>query len=405
MPPMTLPLIVRRSLRQHALSTGITAASIALAGGLLMSVWTVKEQSRAAFTQMNAGFDAALGARGAKLQLVLNSVFHLDESSGNLAWADFLQVRTNPLVAAALPLAVGDNYKGYRLVGTMTNLFTDFEAGPGRKLRVAPGGRAFEMGFTEAVVGSFVAQRLRLGVGDKFHPYHGLLYDEKQQPHDETYVVTGVLEPSNTPADRVIWIPLEGIQNMKGHDTKTAEDISAVLVKLRTPMAGRQLDDLYNKQGNRLTFAWPIARVVAQLFDKIAWFDKVLELVAYLVAVVATGSVLASIYNSMNERRRDIAILRALGARSGTIFSAVVLEAAAIATLGMTAAFVVYAVIVVAVAGMIRAQTGVVLDPLAWNPILVWAPLAMISLSALGGIVPAVKAYRTNVAENLSPVS
>ena len=402
---MTLPLIVRRSLRQHALSTCITALSIALAGGLLMSVWTVKEQSRAAFTQTTAGFDAVLGARGAKLTLVLNSVFHLDESSGTLAWADFLQVRSNALVAAVLPLAVGDNYKGYRLVGTMTNLFTDFETGAGRKLRVAPGGRPFEMGFTEAVVGSFVAQRLGLKVGDKFHPYHGLIYDETQQPHEEIYVVTGVFEPSNTPADRVIWIPLEGIQNMKGHDTKTAEDISAVLVKLRTPMAGRQLDDFYNKNGTRLTFAWPIARVVSQLFDKIAWFDRVLALVAYLVALVATGSVLASIYNSMNERRRDIAILRALGARSQTIFSAVVLEAAAIAALGMASAFVVYAVILVVVAKVIRAQTGVVLDPLAWNAVLLWAPLAMIALSALGGIVPAVKAYRTNVAENLSPVS
>ncbi len=402
---MTLALIVRRSLRQHALSTCITAASIALAGGLLMSVWTVKEQSQAAFTQMNAGFDAVLGARGAKLQLVLNAVFHLDESTGNLAWADFLQIQTNALVAAALPIAVGDNYKGYRLVGTMTNLFTDVEISPGRKLRITPGGRPFEMGFTEAVVGSFVAQRLGLKIGDKFHPYHGLLYDEKQQPHEEKYVVTGILEPSNTPADRVIWIPLEGIQNMKGHDTKTAEDISAVLVRLRAPMAGRQLDDLYNKQGNRLTFAWPIARVVAQLFDKIAWFDRVLELIAYLVAVVATGSVLASIYNSMNERRRDIAILRALGAPSRTIFCSVVLEAAAIAALGMAAAFVVYVAVFSAVASVLRAQVGVVLNPLALHSVMLWAPLGMIALSALGGIIPAMKAYRTNVAENLVPMS
>ncbi|MBI3876258.1 MAG: ABC transporter permease [Verrucomicrobia bacterium] len=402
---MTLPLIVRRSLRQHALSTCITAASIALAGGLLMSVWTVKEQSQAAFTQMNAGFDAVLGARGAKLQLVLNAVFHLDESAGNLAWADFTQIQTNALVAAALPIAVGDNYKGYRLVGTVTNLFTDVEVAPGRKLRVAPGGRTFEMGFTEAVVGSFVAQRLGLKIGDKFHPYHGLLYDEKQQPHEETYVVTGILEPSNTPADRVIWIPLEGIQNMKGHDTKTTEDISAVLVKLRTPMAGRQLDDYYNKQGNRLTFAWPIARVVAQLFDKIAWFDRVLELIAYLVAVVATGSVLASIYNSMNERRRDIAILRALGAPAQTIFCSVVLEAAAIAALGMVVAFVVHVAVFSAVASVLRAQVGVVLNPLALHSVMLWAPLGMIALSALGGIIPAIKAYRTNVAENLVPMS
>jgi putative ABC transport system permease protein len=400
---MTLPLIVRRSLRQHALSTTITAFSIALAGGLLMAVWTVKEQSQQAFTRQNAGFDAVLGARGAKLQLVLNSIFHLEESPGNIAWDDFEQIRTNSAVALALPIAVGDNYHGFRLVGTMTNLF-NVEYDKGRRFRVVSGGRAFEMGFTEAVVGSFVAQRLHLKVGDRFHPFHGLIFDEKQQ-HAEEYVVVGVLEPSNTPADRVIWIPLEGIQNMKGHDVKTSADVSAVLVKLGNPVAGRALDEIYNKRGNRLTFAWPIAQIIAQLFNKIAWFDRILALVAYLVALVATGSVLASIYNSMNERRRDIAILRALGARRQTIFCAVVLEAAAITTLGMAAAFVIYGVILGGAASVIRAQTGVVLEWLAWHPILALAPAAMIALSALGGVIPAFKAYRTDVAENLAPVS
>jgi len=400
---MTLVHIVLRSLRQHALSTCITAASIALAGGLLMAVWTVKVRSQAAFTQMQSGFDGVLGPRSAQLQLVLNSIFHLDQSPGTMAWSDYTQIKSNGAVALALPITVGDNYHGFRLVGTLTNLFTDVEYAPGRKYRVAAGG-PFLAGHAEAVVGSFVAQRLGMKVGDTFHPYHGLIFDEKQQ-HAETYVVTGILEPSNTPADRVIWIPLEGIQNMKGHDARTASDVSAVLVKLRAAPAGRQLDLLYNKQGNRLTFAWPVAAVMAQLFERIAWFDRVLELVAMLVALVATGSVLASIYNSMNERRRDIAILRALGARARTIFCTVVLEAAGIAVLGMAAGFAVYAVIALGVASVIRAQTGVVLEPLAWHPVQVVAPLAMIGLSALAGIVPAAKAYRTNVADNLVPVS
>lgn len=399
---MTLPLIVAKSLRQHLLSTVVTAASIALAGGLLMAVWVVKTQSNDAFTKQNAGFDAVLGARSAKLQLVLNAIFHLEASPGNLPWTDYEDIAKNAAVALALPIAVGDNYRGYRLVGTTTNLFS-VEHAPGRKYRVAEG-EEFAAGYMEAVLGSFAARQLKLKVGDKFHPYHGLNFDEKQK-HEELYVVTGILEPSNTPADRVIWIPLEGIQNMKGHDAKSAAEISAVLVKLKNSIAGRGLELMYNKQGNRLTFAWPIAQVVAELFGKIAWFDKVLELVAWLVAAVATGSVLASIYNSMNERRRDIAILRALGARAHTIFLAVVLECAAIAVLGMIAAFAVYLGITGVAAHIIRTETGVVLNAFAWHPILAWAPAAMIGLSALAGVIPAVKAYRTNVAENLVPVS
>ena len=181
--------------------------------------------------------------------------------------------------------------------------------------------------------------------------------------------------------------------------------VSAVLVRLRTPIAGQQLDMLYNKQGNRLTWAWPIGQVMAQLFDKIGWFDQVLELVAYLVALVACGSILASIYNSMNARRRDIAILRALGARRRTIFSAIVLEAVTIAVLGMVCGFGCHFGILTVAAAVIRAQTGVVLNPFEPDPVFLWVPVALISLSAMAGVVPAVKAYRTNVAEALVPES
>ena len=256
---MTLWLIILRSMRQHALSTIITAFSIALAGGLLMSVWAVKEQSRATFTGINGGFDAVLGARGSKLQLVLNSIFHLEASPGNVSAPDYLDIKNNPNVALAIPIAVGDNYHGYRLVGTIPELFEKVEYAPGKHYELEPGGNFFDPTRREAVVGSFVAQKMGLKPGDTFHPYHGLIFNEQDQ-HSETYVVVGVLKPSNTPADRVIWIPLEGIQKMKGHDPKAATDVSAVLVKLKGGgPVGFQMDMMYNKQGNRLTFAWPIA--------------------------------------------------------------------------------------------------------------------------------------------------
>src|SRR5882757_3423694 len=291
---MNIWRIVFKSLRQHALSTCVTAISIALAGGLLMSVWVVKQQSQSTFTGVNGGFDGVLGARGSKLQLVLNAIFHLEASPGNLPWSDFLDIQKNQSVELAVPIAVGDNYHGYRLVGTTLDFFNRAEFAPGKHFTVSPDGRIFDPSLREAVVGSFAARKLGLKPGDTFHPFHGLIYDEKNQ-HSETYLVVGVLKPSNTPADRVIWIPLEGIQKMSGHDPRAATDISAVLVKLRagSAVAGFQMDLMYNKQGNRLTFAWPIGRVMAELFDKIGWFDLVLGLVSHLVALVATASILA----------------------------------------------------------------------------------------------------------------
>ena len=400
---MTLLLIVRRSLRQHALSTTITALSIALAGGLLMSVWVVKEQSQRTFTQVNTGFDAVLGARGSKLQLVLNAIFHLEASPGNLPASDYEYIRRHPAVRMAVPIAVGDNLRGFRIVGTIPELFTDVEYSPGRHFAFSSG-RLFDPAQKEAVIGSFAARRLGLSVGDTFHPFHGLIYDAANQ-HPDTYRVTGILAPSNTPADKVVWIPIHGLQTMSGHDPRAATDVSAVLVQLRSPSAGFMLDIMYNKQGNRLTFAYPIGAIMAELFQKIGWFDRVLALVAYLVALVSAAGVLVAIYNSMASRRRDIAILRALGASRLFLFSAIVLEATLIGAIGMILAFGSYAAIVSSVAVVIQAQTGVLIETFSYNPVMLWAPLGMTALCGLCGLLPAWKAYRTDVAENLAPIS
>lgn len=368
-----------------------------------MSVWVIKTQAQRAFTETSTAFDAVLGARGSKLQLVLNAIFHLEGSPGNMAWADYEQIKRHPAVKAAIPIAVGDNFRGWRIAGTVAELFSTVEYAPGKHYTFASGG-LFQNEAKEAVVGSFAAAKLGWKIGTEFQPYHGLVFNPNNQ-HEDHYKVSGILAPTNTPADRVIWIPIHGVQTMAGHDPRTASDISAVLIQLRAPAAGMMLDQLYNRQGNRLTFAFPASAIIADLFSKIGWFDQVLGLVAYLVALVAAGSILASIYASMNARRRDIAILRSLGAHRRLVFGSVVAEAATIGALGSVLGFAVYFVLVTGVAQLIRTQTGVVLSVASGHAVLWICPLAMIALSALGGVVPAIKAYRISVAETLVPLS
>ena len=394
---MSLFRLILKSLRQHAFSTVVTAISIALAGGLLMAVWSLRSQAQKTFTNVNSGFDAVLGARGSKLQLTLNALFHLEESPGNLPIADWETMKARPDVERAVPIAVGDNYKGWRVVGTTPEMFA------GMKTRT---GRLFDPTLREAVVGSFAASRLGLKPGDEFHPSHGINFSDQSKEHHEDYVVVGILEPSNTPADRVIWIPLEGLQKMSGHRADSHSEISAVLLKFKGGVAsGIRLDQEINKKEGRQTLAWPIGQVMAQLFEKVGWLERILGLVAALVAVVAAASIMASIYNSMNERRREIAILRALGAHRTLVFSTIVLEAATIAALGMIFAFLIYAGIMGLSATILRAQVGVVLDVFAFHPVLLWAPAIMTALGALAGVVPAMKAYGTDVASNLVPIS
>ena len=141
------------------------------------------------------------------------------------------------------------------------------------------------------------------------------------------------------------------------------------------------------------------------MFNKLGWVTRILKLVAYLVMVVAAASILASLHNTMNERRREFAILRSLGASRGAVFAIIVAESTIIAFLGALGGFFVYGFIMGVAAHLVRRETGVVLDVFALHPALWLAPLAMIALGALSGLLPAIKAYRTDVAENLVPQS
>ncbi|MCC7125701.1 MAG: ABC transporter permease [Acidobacteria bacterium] len=410
-----LSLIVRRSLRQHLLSTAITVLSVGLACGLVMAVFAIKNQTYAAFTGGANGFDAVLGARGSQLQLVLNTVFHLETSPGNIPWSMYQAMQQDAGVDLAVPYALGDNYQGYRIVGTTPELFTRFPGEQG--IRMSNGGRVFAADSREAVVGAVVAARTGLRVGQTFHPGHGIAFAEERD-HEDEYTVVGILEATNSPMDRVVWIPIDGVYRMSGHVLRGAgrnfrpevdqpipdehREVSAVMLKLKDPQAGIYLDQAINRQGTRATLAWPIGRSMADLFEKLGWANRVLELVAYLVVVVAAGTILASLYNTMNERRREFAILRALGARRATVFAAIVLESTAIATLGVLAGFLCYAAIVSAAYFVVRGQTGVVLDIWRADAALWLTPLGMIAIGMLAGVIPALKAYRTDVATNLS---
>lgn len=413
-------LVVRRNLRQHALSSCVTAASVALAAGLVMAVFAVTEQSRAAFAGGSQGFDAVLGARGSQLQLVLNSVFHLETSPGNLPWSSYAKLRDDPRVELAIPYAVGDNYRGFRIVGTDERIFETLRAGDGGAVTLRSGGRVFDPARREAVVGDTAARSCGLSVGATFHPSHGVEEAVGGETHEEEYVVVGVLEPTGTPTDRVIWIPIEGIFRMGGHElhgsgeayeAKAGEaiadehkEVSAVMLRLSSPRAGRSLHEEINQEGRDATLAWPIGASVLELFDKLGWMNRVLEVVAYLVVLVAAGSILASLYNTMNERRREFAILRALGAGRRTVFSVVVLEAGVIALVGSALGFLVYLAVVAAAETLIRQRTGVVVEGWRWHPVFLWTPLGLTAVGALAGILPALKAYATQVAETLGRI-
>ena len=392
-------LLCFRGVKQFGFSSFVASLTIAMAGGLFLGTWKIKESAQESFNLSSGGFDAVLGARGSKLQLILNALFHLEASPGNLSWDQYEMIKNTPGVKEAYPLAVGDNLLGYRLVGTLSSMFEVHEWKEGEKYKVQGKGRIFTDNAREALVGNFVANKLKLQIGDTFQPYHGLTFREDSK-HDEIYVVVGILEPTGTPADKVIWIPIKGIQHMEGHSKEYASSVSAVLVKLKGA-AGFALEMKYNKQGNQATLAWPIAATLAEFFDRLAWFEKILEWIAYLVGLVAGLIILAVLRNSMNERRREFAILRCLGAGRSFVTNVVLGQSIIISLIGATGSFFIYFVMNGVASHFIREQTGVLLQPFMIDFTFIYVFLSILALGIISALPTAFLAYRVDISKNL----
>ena len=389
-----------RGIKQFIFSSLIASLSIAMAGGLFLSTWKIKEGAQKSFKLSSSGFDAVLGARGSKLQLILNAIFHLEESPGNLDWEQYEIINNTRGVKEAYPLAVGDNYMGFRIVGTIPSLLTEHEWQENTQYELNQGGRVFSESNKEAVVGSFVSSRLGLKVGDTFHPYHGLTFNESSK-HDDIYVVVGILSATGTPADKVIWVPIKGIQHMEGHATEYANSISAVLVKFKGIAAGMELSMKYNRQGNQATLAWPIARTLAEFFKRLVWFEEILKAIAYLIALMSSLIILATLRNSMSERKRDFAILRCLGASRTFVTQVVLGQSLIIAFMGALGSFLIYFLTSSLASYFIRKETGVMLEPFTLDLNSWYVFLTIIFLGLVSGIPAAISAYRVDISKNL----
>ena len=391
-----------KGFRQHMFGSLVAAFSIALAGGLLLGTLKIQKQTKASFNNASGGFDAVLGARGSKLQLVLNALFHLDSSPGNLSWEQYELIKKTPGVKEAYPIAVGDNYLGYRLVGTDPQLFYRHEWKKGEKYKLQSG-RVFSEMAKEALVGSFVAERLKLKIGDRFQPYHGLNFKEDTQ-HQDVYVVVGILEATGTPSDKVIWVPIKGIQLMEGHDAEMAQSVSAVLLSLRGA-TGFNLEIKYNRQGNQATFAWPVAATLASFFEKMNWFRRVLEVISYVIAVVGILMVSSTMRSSINERKRDFAILRSLGSSRMVVTGVILGHTLIISLLGAVSSIGIMQGIWWVTESLIVEETGVLLGSMGLG-LQDFGVLAGVIVTGLfGGLWSAVHVYRSDLARNLQPTA
>ena len=456
---MSLWKIAWRSIQQRSVASGLTAFSIGLGVALVVAVLVIHAVIDQSFRRGSQGYDLIIGAKGDRLQLVLNTVFHLGEPTDTIPYSFYeklAQEEFSPAVEAAIPICTGHAYKGCQAIATVPEMFDELTYLDGRHYAFAEGRNFLSENPFEAVLGSLAARKTGLAVNDEFTPTGSSGGTEAHAGHeDKPFKVVGILEHTGTPNDGVVFMNLEGFYRCAAHtqapsfaqkllstsseldetapdDPKSDADapdhdahaehgnedhagnedahgvahedrqISAVLVctDWSQPELAIVLPDVINR-GSVAQAVHP-ARIIAELFDGIVGnIQRLLLVLAVLVVVVAGIGILVSIYNSMTERRHEIAVMRALGADRFTVMAVILTESILLSLGGGVIGLLLGHGLIGVLAPTILEQTGVMVAPWEFKMVELILIPGLIFLATLVGFLPALSAYRTDVAKAL----
>mgnify|MGYP001547932642 CR=1 FL=1 len=429
---MTFWGLLLRFVRQRWVTFVLTALSIAAGTTLVTGILLLREQSEETFSQKETGYEILVGAKGSPLQLVLNTMYHTGTPVGNISLDVLHRIEKDRRIGSFLPMVFGDNVQGYKVIGTTGQLFDGFEYRKGRAVQVQSG-RRFTADY-EAVIGSEVAATTGLRQGSTVIMAHGM--QEEGEKHDfHSVVITGILAPTHTAIDRGLYTTMRTVWDAHYHeyreqqeeadalleeaeggdaheheehaavaDTTIPEDfttITAIAVKLKSPVFFESFIRSIN-DGTTAQAVLPV-REIAGLFAVVGNINGLLLAISWLVVVIGASSVFIAMYTSLKERRREIAVLRALGAHRRTVFALIVTAAVAAGLAGGVTGIVFAHGGLLLAAPWVPAQTGV---PVSITGLYVFEGtvlLAVVVISAAVALLPAFKAYRVDVSQHLTP--
>ena len=371
----------------------VTGISISIA------VLAFTAQLNTRIEQTTRGIDLVAGAKGSPLQLILSSVFHADYPTGNIRLVEAEKLSRHRLVRQALPLALGDAYNGFRIVGTNENFREWYHC------RIAQG--AWWKNDLEVVLGAEVAAKTGLGIGDTFASAHGL--SEPNRDHEDVmYSVTGILEKSGGVTDNLIITSVPGLWKVhhlemksvgtpsrlvQGADaTDSLAEITALLIRFRTPIAALQLPRLIN-QGTSMQAASP-AFESSRLQSLVGAGTEVLNYFAWLILGLSGLSILFSLLSGMRARQYDLAVMRVMGAGRGKIFSIIILEGVILSIAGALPG-IITGHLILAMAGQSAISQG--LSPYLFQIEELYIILGAVLIGAAGAFIPAFNASRKEV--------
>ena len=341
-----------KSLCNRKFTTILTIISIALSVTLLLGVERIRKEARASFTNTISGTDLIVGARSGPIQLLLYSVFHIGNATNNISWESYQEIARNPNVKWTIPISLGDSHQGYRVIGTNTDYFEFFRFSGGYSLEVAKG-RIFGEVF-DAVLGADVAEALGYHIDDPIIIAHGAGKVSFIQHTDKPFKVVGILEKTGTPVDQTIHVPLEGIEAIHmdwkegvpipGRSISaervlamdlSPEVITAFFVGLKSRIGVFGLQRHINEYSREPLLAILPGVALQELWDLIGVAEKALLAVSGFVVVVGLFGMLIALMTSLNERRREMVILRSVGARPLHVFALITGESAMLTVAGV----------------------------------------------------------------------
>ena len=383
--------IAWRNLASKPLSTALSIALLAFGVGMVSLMMLAEHQLRDAFDRNIKDIDMVLGAKGSPLQLILANVYHVDAPTGNIRLADAEKVMRHPYVAEAIPLAYGDNFQRYRIVGTEPSYVEHYGA------ELAEG-RLWETPF-EVVVGARVAREAGLKLGDTFFSSHGLL-DETDVHTDKTFTVVGVLEESRSVLDQLLLCNVQTVWGVHEHEGEEVEpEVTAVLLKKRNPLAVLTLPNLISD--TNMQIALP-AIEVNRLTQNFGLGLGTLRTIALLIMALSFASIFISVYDSLLARRYELALMRTMGSTARGLYGSLLLEGGLLSLGGVLLGAVVSRVGIALLATLVEDKFRYDLNALAILPSEWLLAAAALAVGLLAAAIPGLRALRLDISRTLS---
>lgn len=412
---MTLFTIASKNFLNKKLSNSLCVLLMALGVAIIILVLSINKQLQQKLSNNIKGIDMVVGAKGSPLQLMLSAVYQIDNPTGNISLQEATEATSNPFVKKAIPIAMGDSYQGHRIVGCKASYWEHYEAS------LANGRYANKA--MECVLGAQTAQKLSLRTGDTFASVHGL--EAEGDSHDEAkYVVTGVLAPNNSVIDQLILTPLQSVWQVHEHSSQSnnlalLEDkeenhadehkaeaadndkqITAMLVAFRNPMGLMMLPRNINAN-TKMHAALPSIEI-NRLFSMLGLGIDSLQWLAYLIIFVAGISVFIMLYNSLKERRYELALMQSMGASRAKLFVMLLIEGLWVGLLGFLFGYIIGQVALFIFSRYFEKSFNYQLGNQMFSSETVLIFLACLAISLLASALPSLGVYKINISKTLA---